>query len=97
MPSLERLKQKYQDKGLKILLINVGESKARVDSFMRRENYTFTVLLDSRGKVSEKYSVLAHPAAFLIDKKGKMVFRSIGYRDWNTKKNHAIFDTLIVE
>lgn len=97
MPSLERLEQRYQDKKFKILLINAGETKAIVNSFIRRKNYSFTVLLDSEGKVSEKYSVLAHPAAFLIDKQGKAVFRSIGYKDWDTKKKHAMFDAVIEE
>lgn len=97
MPSLESLEQEYKNKKLKILLINARETKDRVDSFIQRKNYSFTVLLDSEGKVSEKYSVLAHPAAFLIDKQGKAVFRTIGYHDWNTKKMHAVFDQIIRE
>jgi peroxiredoxin len=97
MPSLEKLERGYHDKKLKILQINVREAKNVVASFIRGNSYSFTVLLDSNGSVSEAYSVFGHPAAFLIDKQGNLVFRSIGYRDWNTKKMRGIFDTVINE
>ena len=97
MPSLEQLEQIYRDKGLKILMINTRESKDQVESFIRRNNFSFSVLFDSDGKISEKFSVFGLPAAFIIDKQGKAVFRSIGYRNWNTEKMHATFNSVIGE
>lgn len=97
MPSLESLEQEYKNKKLKILLLNARETEDRVASFIKNNSYSFTVLLDSEGKVSEKYAVLAHPTAFLIDKQGKAVFRTIGYHEWNTKKMHELFDEIIRE
>jgi thiol-disulfide isomerase/thioredoxin len=97
MPSLEELERSYQDKNLKILQINVGEAKEAITSFFQGKSYSFTVLLDSYGEVSRIYSVFGHPAAFLIDKQGNVVFRSIGYRDWNTEKIRGIFDRVIEE
>ncbi len=97
MPSLESLEQEYKNKKFKILLINARETIDRVDSFIKSNSYSFTVLLDSKGTVSEKYAVLAHPTAFLIDKQGQAVFRTIGYHDWNTEKMHELFDEVIKE
>ncbi len=97
MPSLERLYQKYQDKGLTILMINTRESKENVGSFIRHNHYSFKVLRDADGEVSRTFSVFGLPAGFIIDKKGRAVFRSVGYRNWNTKKMHEAFDTLIEE
>ncbi len=97
MPSLEQLEHDYHGGKLKILQIDVRETKEIVTSFIRGNNYSFTVLLDSNGVVSKIYSVFGHPAAFLIDKQGNVVFRSMGYRDWNTKKMRGIFNTVIEE
>lgn len=64
---------------------------------MRKGNYSFTALLDINGSVNNAYVVFGHPAAFLIDKNGKIVIRSMGYRDWNTKKMRATYDSLLME
>ena len=97
MPSLYQLQQKYQNGGLKILMVNTLESKQHVESYIRSNNFSFSVLLDSEGRVSEKLSVFGLPTTFLIDKQGKIVFHSTGYRDWNTKKMHEAFDSVIEE
>ncbi len=53
-----------------LLTINIKESQHTVSDFMKRNNYTFPVLLDSDGKVSQKYQIQAIPVTFLIDKNG---------------------------
>ncbi len=97
MPSIEGLQQKYQLKSLKILMINIGEDEGLVEAFIRRNSYSFSVLLDSEGGVARRFSVFGIPAAFIIDKEGRAVFRSQGYRNWNTKKIHAALDSVIEE
>jgi cytochrome c biogenesis protein CcmG/thiol:disulfide interchange protein DsbE len=97
MPSIEQLEQRYQDNGLKILMVNTRESREDVEPYIRHNNFSFSVLLDSEGTVSQKYSVFGIPAAFLIDKQGKAAFRSMGYHNWNTKKIHEVVDSLIGE
>lgn len=97
MPFLEQLEKKYHDNGLKILMINTRESKEQAASFMLRNKYSFSVLIDREGVVSEKFSVFGLPTAFLIDKQGKAVLWSTGYRNWNTKKMHQVFDSIIGE
>ena len=97
MPSIEQLEQKYKNNGLKILMINMRESRENVEPYIRHKNFSFSVLLDSEGTVSQKYSVFGIPAAFLIDKEGKAAFRSMGYHNWDSKKTHKTVDTLIGE
>ena len=94
---MEQLQQKYQKKGLKILMVNTRESKQSVESYIRSNNFSFSVLLDSEGTVSEKYSVFGLPTTFLIDKQGKIVFHTTGYRNWDTKRMHEAFDSVIDE
>lgn len=97
MPSLEELNQQYRDNGLKILLVNLKEEEEAVASFISKNNYSSTVLLDTAGNVAELYSVYGIPAAYLIDKKGKVAFRSAGFLDWGSEKMNSLVSTLIKE
>ncbi len=78
-------------------MVDVGEPPEAVRNFLSRYNYTFPVLLDSHGSVSEKYHVLGHPVKFLVDKKGNLVFSALGYHDWDSKEWIASLDRLVQE
>jgi thiol-disulfide isomerase/thioredoxin len=97
LPSIEELAQQYKDNGLKILLINLKEKDELVTSFVSRNNYSSTVLLDVDGKVAEKYSVFGIPVSYLIDKHGKVVTRSLGFVDWSSSKKISLVNNLIEE
>lgn len=97
MPSLEELNQQYKDNGLKILLVSHKEGKEVVDSFISKNNYSSTALLDTAGNVAELYSVYGIPVAYLINKKGKVAFRSAGFHDWRSEKMNSLVSTLIKE
>jgi hypothetical protein len=51
LPSIEKLGQRYNNNDLKILLINLREDKKLVTSFMSKNSYSSTVLLDVDGNV----------------------------------------------
>jgi len=78
-------------------MIDAGESPETVRSLVVRQRYAFDVLLDQEGAVSAAYRVRAHPTKFLIDKKGKLVFAAMGYRQWNTPEMIGVFDRMIKE
>lgn len=97
MPSFEVLNQRYNNKGLKVLLINLNEKKDGVSSFIKNENYSSTVLLDSEGKVAKKYSVYGIPTSFILDKKGKVVLNWTGSLEWSSSKMTTLLSDLIAE
>ena len=63
---------------LRILAINVGDSKKRLDNFFKSKSICFDVLLDSRASVAYIYDLAGVPAFFIIDKDGFL--RYSGYR-----------------
>ena len=95
MPSLENLKQSYQDKPFKVLLVNVMELKNIVKDFWKEENITLPVVLDKFGKVSAQYNVRSHPVKFLIDGQGKLMATGLGYRDWDSEEMNKLVNILI--
>ena len=88
-PHLEQLKQDYKDKNVKVLIIDVKEPKALVQTRLKdRFNLTFPILLDADGSVAASFApegVLPDLARdevmlasnMLIDPGGKIQFFSL--------------------
>lgn len=72
MPLLQELSEdtKWLQEGLVMLAVNVQESVDEVQQFMEANGFSFTVLLDISGVVSNKYNIRGIPTTFFIDKDG---------------------------
>jgi thiol-disulfide isomerase/thioredoxin len=70
MPYLQQIYEKWRDKGLKLLTINLMESTSTVRQFMQDNNYSLPILLDTNFDVGSKYDITAIPTSFFIDKYG---------------------------
>lgn len=81
-PYLQRLQERYQDRGLQIFTISVDgpERQAKVSNFIVRYGYTLPVLLDTESKVVSLYNPrLILPYTVLIDKSGRIRYVHQGY------------------
>ncbi len=57
-----------------------AEDKAKnAADFIKSKGYTFNVLLDTEDKVVASFGITGIPTKFVIDKNGKIRFKSIGY------------------
>ncbi|MBW6473880.1 MAG: TlpA family protein disulfide reductase [Anaerolineaceae bacterium] len=74
MPALQKIYEKYKDRGLILLAVNntYQDNYADVLDFVSENNLTFPILLDLDGFVSTQYQVQALPSTFFIDKTGKI-------------------------
>ena len=70
MPDIEKLYQETRDTGLVILAVNVGENKETVKDFITNNKYSFPVLLDVKGEISQLYQVTGIPTSYFIDTEG---------------------------
>lgn len=95
MPAMELLWQVFQDNDFVILAVDVKEERDTVSSFIEKNDYTFPVLLDSRGKVANMYDVRAYPTSFLIDWEGKVVGKAVGAREWASKDSFDLIEYLL--
>ena len=95
MPALEELHQRYQGKPFTVLTIDVAESAAKVKKFIAKDGYSFKVLLDEKGSVSDQYKITNHPVAILLDEQGNQMAIALGYREWNSKAMLDLIDKLI--
>lgn len=82
MPSLNKLYLEFKGKGLVVLAIAEDPAEKPVVSHIKEKGLALTVLMDKERKVYFKYSLFGIPVSFLIDKKGFIVEKFIGERDW---------------
>ena len=73
IPHLNKLYDKYKDKGLIIIGIT-GDSRSMVKKFMKTTPISYSVATDSRNKMSKLLGIKGIPHAFLIDKDGKIIW-----------------------
>ena len=78
MPYIQQIYNEWQEKGLVLLAINIGESASRVAEFMRSQGFSFPVLLDPEGEIAGQYGVRAIPTSFFIDKDGIIQDMKVG-------------------
>ncbi|MGD0169735.1 MAG: TlpA disulfide reductase family protein [Smithella sp.] len=78
MPNYRALYEKYAQRGLKFIYIDVNESAERVARFAKTNSFPYLVLVDSDGSVASDYNLIGVPTLFLIDKEGNII--SIGHQ-----------------
>jgi thiol-disulfide isomerase/thioredoxin len=83
LPSMERAYQRLKDKGVEMLAINVGEDADTIFTFTVDYPVTFPLLMDRDSKVINDYPVMGLPTTYVIDNKGRLVYRAIGTREWD--------------
>ena len=72
MPFLQEVSEdrEWAERGLVILAVNLGEPASTVRKFMESNRLSFTVLLDSEGKVEMLYNAAVIPITYFIDNDG---------------------------
>lgn len=91
LPALERLYQKYQNRGFEVVGINIDKKEKKVARFLSRHPVTFSVLLDPDAAVIASYHARAMPTSFLIDRKGTIRWVKFGF----SKSQISLFETEI--
>ncbi|RMD85877.1 MAG: TlpA family protein disulfide reductase [Candidatus Dadabacteria bacterium] len=95
MPSLERLYERLQSRGLVVLAIGVDDEEKNLRAFVEEYDLTFPVLLDLQGKIKHTYRVSGVPESLVVDRSGKLAMirdpqddlptvRMIGPREWDS-------------
>jgi peroxiredoxin len=97
LPSVEALYEKLKDKGFTVLAVDLMEDTGVVGSFIKANGMTFPVLLDSDGKVGGMYDAGSIPTNYLIDRKGNILARIVGYDgvSWTSPERVALFEKLL--
>ncbi len=97
IPSLNNLRKKMQGKNFELISVNYAEDKQVIDKFLQRVNVDFPVLLDTSGRVSVDWGVIAYPSTFVIGPDGTIVYGVNAAIHWDSAEVVAALDALLKE
>ncbi|MCW8944520.1 MAG: TlpA family protein disulfide reductase [Sedimenticola sp.] len=85
MPSLERAWQQLQSDNVVVLGIAIQDEQAMVVRFIEESRITFPILLDTEGTVAQSWPFSGIPATFVLDASGRIIYRALGLREWDSE------------
>jgi len=83
MKIIQKLYDKYQDQGFRVMAINTEGPKAsaKIKSFVKSYGITYDILVDNDGEVfRRKFKGAAMPFTMLINADGKVIFSAVGFK-----------------
>ncbi|MGH7318256.1 MAG: TlpA disulfide reductase family protein [Candidatus Rokuibacteriota bacterium] len=96
MPAMEHVYRRFRDRGLVVLAVSVdADGETAVPAFLKERDLTFPVALDPGMRIAGQYGVRALPATFLIDRKGRIIARAFGAREWDSPDAIAVLEQLL--
>lgn len=90
MPGLQKLHEKYKDKGVLVLGVNVFDEGDAV-AYMKDQGYGYTTLLKG-DEVARDYGVQSIPQFYLIGPDGKVLHHSVGFDPKGEEKLAKVID-----
>lgn len=91
MPVIAKVYNKYKDKGLVILAINIGQERVALVKFVKGIEISYPVLLDPGTVINKRYGVTGLPTTFIIDRNGTMRQKILG------EVGQTFFEEIVLE
>jgi hypothetical protein len=96
LPSVNRVASELKGRGLELVLISFRESPDLVRRTVRERGYTARVLLDESGDTTGRlYGVFGPPTAYFVDRRGNLIGRAVGPRDWDSPAGRKLIEALL--
>ena len=87
-PVMEDLQEKYKDRGLVVLAVNVDETNELMQNFLKKHAVTFPVVRDADQKLVAAFAPETMPTSFLVDTDGKVRYLHNGFHGETTRKEY---------
>ncbi|HUL51223.1 MAG TPA: TlpA disulfide reductase family protein [Candidatus Nitrosotalea sp.] len=87
-PVMEELHLRFNTRGLVILAVNVDESRAAMEEFLREHPVTFNVVRDSKKALVRAVNFQSMPSSFILDADGRVHSIYHGFHTVETRKKY---------
>ncbi len=94
MPELDSVYKDFKDKGVVVVGVNVDRESAKAKAFLQSHPVTFPIVLDPNALLLGQYDVASMPTSFVIDRKGVVRKKTIGYRPEYIQELRKFLETL---
>jgi cytochrome c biogenesis protein CcmG, thiol:disulfide interchange protein DsbE len=90
MSAMETLFAAYRNRGVAVVVVNVGQKGGEVREFLKGVNPSYAVALDQDRKGALSYDVVDLPRTFILDRKGLIRYKVIGGASEGTLKKMVL-------
>jgi len=94
MPALERLRQQLDPSRAMLLTVTTDLQREGIKQFLAAMDVRLPVLFDEDQDVSRAYMVRALPTTVIIDRRGSLVGRAVGPREWDAPASLKLIQQL---
>jgi hypothetical protein len=96
LPSVNQIAGELKGRGLELILIDFRESPDLVRRTVKERGYTARVLLDESGDTTGRvYGVFGPPTAYFVDRRGNLIGRVVGPRNWDSPGGRKFIEALL--
>ncbi|PKH01520.1 thioredoxin [Psychromonas sp. MB-3u-54] len=92
-PWLNAMHDKYQDKGLVIIAVNLDQDSNKARQFIKAFPADFLLYSDPKGIKAQKYKITAMPSSYLFSGNGELANKHLGFK----KSEVALYEQNIVK
>ncbi|MEM8964707.1 MAG: TlpA disulfide reductase family protein [Acidobacteriota bacterium] len=75
---LKEINERWADRGVQILAVNVGESEGKVRNFVTDSPFPYPVLLDTDETIFGRFGVNGLPTVMVVDTQGAISYLHVG-------------------
>lgn len=75
LKELDKQSEQMEKSGIKLILVDLGESATEVSAYMTRNHIGLTVFLDQDSSLGDPYAIIGVPTFVLVDQEG--IVRSV--------------------
>ena len=93
MPSLQKMHEKYREKGLEIIAVSIDGDSRKVPTFAREKGLNF--LVAHSPALAERLKATPIPTSLFIDKHGHLRYRKVGFEEGDEREIEAVIMELL--
>jgi len=97
VPSLMDLHKRIASRGGVVLGVSADEDEDAYRKFLAQYQVNYLTYRDASLKDPQDYGTLMYPETYIIDRKGKIARKIIGYQNWNSPEMQAYFDAILAQ
>lgn len=94
-PWMQSLQNRYAERGLTIVAIDLDRDRSQAEKFLRRMKPTFAVRFDQDASLAKLFELEAMPTSLLFDRRGKLIRRHEGFRNADRAELEAQIEELL--
>ena len=95
IPVMERLYQDYRERGFAVVAVDFKETTAEIQRFVRELSLSFPIGEDPEGAAAHAFGVRGLPVTYLLGRDGRILWKAIGSREWDTPASRAYFEEIL--